>query len=236
MSKKAERLAGALDHPGWLVRRIPLVESGPASERANATTHGAGLLLSVVAVVFLLDQAARAGGARLLAAFLVYSFSLLNLYAASTLYHSARGPRLKRLFRVLDHASIYVLIAGTYTPVALCCLPGTVGWVVFGVEWGLALGGILFKIFCLGKLRVLSVAFYVGMGYLIVAAWRPLVAFNPPGLALWILAGGLFYTLGVVFYALKRLPFHHAVWHLFVMAGSLCHFAGIYLYAARHLA
>ena len=195
-------------------------------EIANSVTHGLGLLLAVAGLVVLVTLAALRGTAWHVVGCSIYGSTLVLLYAASTLYHSIPNARAKRVFRVIDHSAIFLLIAGTYTPFTLINLRGPWGWSLFGVVWGLALFGILFQT---GKLRhpVLSVVLYVLMGWTVVIATRPLLqTIAPGGLAL-LVAGGLAYTLGITFYAWKRLPYGHSVWHGFVLLGSAFHFFAI---------
>jgi len=199
-------------------------------ERANSITHAIGAGLSVAALAVLVTLAARLGDAWRVVSFSVYGSTLTLLYVASTLYHSVRSPTLKRAFRVLDHAAIFLLIAGTYTPFTLVTLRGGWGWSLFGLVWALALGGVLLKVFFVGRFRAFSVALYIGMGWLVVFAVKPLVTALPAGGVTWLAAGGLAYTLGVAFYLWERFPFHHAVWHLFVLAGSVCQFLSVLLY------
>jgi len=157
----------------------------------------------------------------------VYGTTLVLLYLASALYHGPRSPRRKERLRVLDHAAIFLLIAGTYTPFALVTLRGPWGWSLFGIVWGLALAGVLLEVCSPGRFPVLSLSLYLGMGWLVVIAGKPLLAALPRGGMAWLVAGGLAYTLGVAFYLWRALPFHHAVWHLFVLAGSALQFFGI---------
>ena len=197
-------------------------------ELANVATHAAGLLASVVGVCVLVylgvvrDEALRAVSAA------VYGVTLVALYAASTLYHAFREEGIKRVLRVLDHCAIYLLIAGTYTPFVLVGIGGGWGWTLFGIVWTMAVAGILFKVLFTGRFAVLSTAAYVAMGWLGVVALRPLVAAVPPAALLWLLMGGIAYTAGTLFYH-RRVPYSHALWHLFVLAGSVCHFIAITL-------
>ena len=152
------------------------------------------------------------------------------LYTASTLYHSLRRPRLKRILKILDHTAIYLLIAGTYTPFTLVNMRGAWGWILFALVWSFCLFGIVWKLFHAERFIIVSTIVYVAMGWLVLIAVKPLLAAVPlPGIA-WLLAGGLFYTVGVLFFALKRIPYNHAIWHIFVMAGSVCHFVAVMLY------
>lgn len=208
---------------------------GGATERkheelVNSLTHGLGLALCLAGVPLLIVLAALRGGARQIVGVSIYGACLLALYAASTLYHALPGPRAKRFFRFLDHSSIYLLIAGTYTPFTLAVLRGGWGWTLFGLVWGISALGILWKVFFLERLEAVSVALYVAMGWLAVIAIKPLFAALHTGGMLWILAGGLAYTGGLVFFGWKRVPYNHAIWHLFVMAGSLCHYLAVMRY------
>jgi hemolysin III len=196
-------------------------------EVASAVTHGAGLLLAVGEVPVLIALGVLYGSGVHVAAFSIYGASLVALYAASTLYHAFQTPRLKRLFRVVDHAAIYLLIAGTYTPVTLVSLDGLWGWGLFALVWTLAAVGCVFKLFCTGRFERTSTALYLGMGWAAVLAIGPLLDTLPAAAFGWLLAGGLAYSAGVAFYAWERLPYNHAVWHGFVLAGSVCHFVAI---------
>jgi len=199
-------------------------------ELANRVTHGAGLALSVAGCAVLVTLAALRGSAWHIVACSVYGGTLVCLYAASTMYHSVRSRQWKRIWRIVDHSSIYLLIAGTYTPFTLVMLKGGWGWTLFGLVWGLALAGTLFKVWFVDKLPVASTVVYLLMGWLAVIAVKPLVAMVPIGGLLWILAGGLLYTAGVGFFAWQKLPYHHAIWHLFVLGGSVCHYFAVLYY------
>jgi len=196
-------------------------------ELANSITHGFGLMASAAAAPVLIVTAAHAHDPWRVIAASVFATTLLLLYAASTLYHALPGHVLRRpkeVFRRLDHAAIYLLIAGTYTPFVLVSMRGVWGWSLFGVVWGLAAVGVTLKsLFGAGRLAVLSTAVYLGMGWLVLVAVRPLLAHVPTGAVLWLLAGGLAYTTGVIFFALDRHRYMHAIWHLFVLGGSACH-------------
>jgi hemolysin III len=199
-------------------------------ETLNAWTHGLGALLSLVGLAVLVFMASLYGDAWHIVSCGIYGVTLVLLFSSSTLYHSCRSERGKHIFRIIDHASIYLLIAGTYTPFVLVNLRGKWGWSLFGVVWGLALAGIVFQIFFVSRFRVLQTLIYLAMGWLGVIAIKPLLTRVPlPGL-IWLLAGGLSYTAGALFYLWKRLPFHHAVWHIFVLAGSVCHYFAILFY------
>ena len=162
--------------------------------------------------------------------FSIYGATLIILYLMSTLYHSFTNPTLKRIFHLLDHSAIFLLIAGTYTPFTLVSLRGGWGWTLFGLIWACAIAGITFKVFFLDKLRVVSVFFYVGMGWLAMIAIDPLLEVIPFSGFIWLALGGLSYTLGVVFYLWKKLPYSHTIWHLFVLAGSIFHFLCVLWY------
>ncbi len=196
-------------------------------EIANSVTHGIGLALSIAGLFVLVFIAAGNGNAWHIASAAVYGTTLVLLYAASTLYHAVRRPRLKRLLRVLDHSAIYLLIAGTYTPFTLVTLSGGWGWSLFGVVWGITVGGIVFKVLFLGRFRIFSVILYLMLGWLAIVAIKPIIDALPVGGLILLFAGGLAYSLGVIFYAWKSLPYHHAVWHLFVMSGSLLHYLAV---------
>jgi hemolysin III len=199
-------------------------------EIAHSVTHGIGVILSIAALVMLVTFAALRGNAWHIVGAAVFGATLVFLYTASTLYHSITHPGAKKVLRVLDHSAIFLLIAGTYTPFTLVSLRGGWGWTLLVVVWGLALLGILYKVTARRRFRMLSVLLYLAMGWLVLVAIEPMVtSVAAPGLWL-LLAGGLCYTLGVAFFAWRRLPYSHAVWHLFVLAGSICHFFAVLLY------
>jgi len=162
----------------------------------------------------------------------IYGATLVILYLASTLYHSTKSPRARRIFHIIDHSAIYLLIAGTYTPYLLVPLRGVLGWSLLGVVWGCAILGIVLKSLLIGRFKIFSTVSYVVMGWMVVAILVPLIHALPLAAIIWLAAGGLFYTMGVVFYVWKNLKFAHAIWHLFVLAGSLCHFASIFFFVA----
>jgi hemolysin III len=196
-------------------------------EIANAITHGIGLLLSIAGFVVLLVLAALRGTAWHIVACSIYGATLICLYAASTLYHAVISRRVKRALRIFDHSAIYLLIAGTYTPFLLVSLRGPWGWSLFGVIWGLALAGVLFKFWFVERFAILSTAVYIAMGWLVVIAAKPVITHLRLTAIIWLLAGGLAYTGGVIFFAAKRIPYSHAIWHLFVLAGSICHYFAV---------
>jgi hemolysin III len=198
-------------------------------EAANVATHAAGLLASVVGVVVLVYLGVVRDETLHVASAGVYGATLVALYAASTLYHAFRRPGLKRVLRVVDHCAIYLLIAGTYTPFVLVGLGGRLGWTLFCVVWAMAAAGIVFKVFATGRFAVASTAAYVAMGWLGVVAIGPLVRSLPGAALAWLFAGGVAYTAGTFFYH-RKIPYSHALWHVFVLAGSVCHFVAIGLY------
>jgi hemolysin III len=201
-----------------------------SEEIANAVTHGIGAVLSIVALVLLIVFASLKGTAWHVVSFTIYGSAMLLLYTASTLVHSFREGKLKDVFEIMDHSCIYLFIAGTYTPILFNIVQGTLGWVLFGIVWGAALAGVVFKSFFASKFLFTSTILYIVMGWIIVFAWGPLVENMPSGGMKLLLAGGLFYTFGTVFYMWRSFKYHHAVWHLFVLAGSVLHFFMMLLY------
>lgn len=199
-------------------------------EVMNAVTHGIGTLLAVAGLVLLTVLAYLHGDIWHIVSFSIYGTTLVLLYLASTLYHSFTNERVKRVFKILDHSAIYLLIAGTYTPFTLVPLHGVLGWTVFGVVWGLAVIGIIFKVFFTGRFKLVSTICYLGMGWFIVFAIKPLLATVPALGMSWLFVGGLFYSLGSIFYLWKKIPYNHAIWHLFVLAGSVSHFIAVFFY------
>jgi len=196
-------------------------------EMASALTHGVGAVASLTAGGVLITLAALGGDGWQLLSAIVFSITLFLLYTSSTLYHAVRAQVARARLRVLDHCAIFLLIAGTYTPFTLVTLRGAWGWSLFGVVWGLATAGIAFKLFFTGRLRRLSTLIYLGMGWLVVVAMQPIVAALNTGTLLWLVAGGLAYTVVTIFYHNRRIPFSHAVWHLFVLAGSACQLVAV---------
>lgn len=200
-------------------------------ELFNAISHGIGALLGVAALVILTVIASMHGAALKIVSSAVYGSSLILMYSASTFYHITQRPHIKKILKVLDHSSIYILIAGSYTPFTLVVLNGSWGWSLFGVTWGLALAGVIFKLFFTGRFEWLSLTIYLLMGWMAVVAVKPLIENLPLGGLIWLVAGGLCYTLGVIFYALDgKYHLSHFIWHLFVLAGSICQFFAVLLY------
>lgn len=191
-------------------------------EIVNTATHGVGILASIAGGSVLIVLAALGGSAWNIVGVAIFVASLILLYSASTVYHAVRSERLKQRMKVFDHCAIYLLIAGTYTPFMIGTLRGGWGWSLFGVIWGLAVGGVFFKLFFTGRFPLLSTGIYIAMGWLVVLAAGPLVRTLEPTALAWLLAGGLSYTGGTVFYH-ARMPYAHGVWHLFVLGGSVCH-------------
>ena len=201
-----------------------------SEEATNIITHAIGFILGIAALVLMVVRASVHGDAWHIVGASIFGAGLVILYAASTIYHSVRGVKARKVFRVIDHATIYVLIAATYTPFALVTLNGWVGWTIFGIVWGLAVTGIVLKVFFTGRAEVLLTLMYVAMGWMIIFAIKPLLEnLASAGLA-WLLAGGIAYTVGAIFYGINKLKFNHAIFHLFVLAGSICHFVSVYSY------
>ena len=190
---------------------------------ANMATHGFGVLGSLAGGSLLIVLAALRGSAWSIVGVSIFSASLVTLYSVSTLYHASRTEASRRRLKVLDHCAIYLLIAGTYTPFLITSLRGGWGWSLFGVIWGLAVAGVVFKVYFTGRYPRLSTAIYVVMGWLVLIAAGPLIRVLGPGALGWLLAGGITYTAGTIFYHSKRLPYAHAIWHVFVLSGSICH-------------
>jgi hemolysin III len=210
------------------IKRIRAYSTG--EEIANALTHGIGALFALVALVLLILHAREQGGSVRLAAALIFGITLILEYTASTLYHALAAPRAKQVFKVLDHASIYLLIAGTYTPFCLLTLAEAGGVFLCGIEWGLALIGVATEAFWVFRPRWVSVLVYLAMGWLIILKLNVLIATLASGGLVLLMAGGICYTLGTLFYLRKKTPYLHAVWHLWVLAGSVCHVLSVLLY------
>ena len=197
-------------------------------EIANAASHGLGALLAIAGLAVLAVAAARRGeGAWQVVPCVVYGAAMVLMFTTSTLYHSFTHPRAKRVFRVLDHEMIFLMIAGSYTPFVLITLRGALGWWLFGAVWGIAAGGMVFQGFFTGRFRWASTGLYVLMGWIIVFALKPLAENMSPAGMRWLVAGGLCYTAGAGVYMAKKVPYHHAVWHMMVLAGSACHYFAI---------
>ena len=198
-------------------------------EQLNAISHGIGALLGIAALILLIVYNTQKTEWSLFSV-IVYGISIIVLFLASTLYHAITREKHKHYFRILDHISIYLLIAGTYTPVTLIALENSMGWTMFWIVWGIAALGLILKIFFTGKFEVLSVLLYLAMGWLVVFDFTYLSEVLGPNGVLWLFAGGLAYTLGIVFYAIERIPYNHVIWHLFVLGGAICHFFMVFLF------
>jgi len=207
-----------------------LTHYSPKEQLANRITHGVAALASVPAFIVLLTTAMRTGDPYRVIGSAVFAGSLTVLYCISTIYHSVRSHRVRYIFRILDHAGIFLVIAATYTPFTLVTLRTRHGWLLFGVVWTLAVAGMVLKSLMPHRLRFLSAVFYIGLGWLVVVDLDGLLAAVPSGGIAWLLAGGLFYTVGVIFYAYRQIPYNHAIWHTFVMAGSFCHYWAVLRY------
>ena len=202
----------------------------PFEERLNVTTHGFGFILAMFGSILLLSQGLQEGIHLKFLSYCIYCIGLLTLYLASTLYHSTKAPKLKIRLNVFDHSAIYVLIAGTYTPIALLTMKGTWGLVIFCTVWILAIIGIIMKFFFTGQYSKISTTTYVLMGWVIVIAIKPLVNSMATQGLLWLLAGGIFYTVGALLYQRKSMKYNHAIFHVFVLLGSFCHYIVILNY------
>ncbi len=205
-------------------------------ELVNSLTHGIGVALSVAAASVLIVLASTRGTAWHIVSCSIYSASLIAVFLASTLYHGTQSPRLKHFFHILDHSAIYLLIAGTYTPFVLVTLRGPWGWSLFGVEWGLAICGIVFKIFFVERFTALSLVVYALMGWLVLVAIKPMVALAPSLGLILVLAGGVAYTTGIVFYVWRRIPYSHAIWHSFVLCGGILQYFSVLVTVIPHAA
>ncbi|MCA9411431.1 MAG: hemolysin III family protein [Candidatus Omnitrophica bacterium] len=197
-------------------------------EIANSLTHGLGAGLAIAGVSVLLTLASLRGDAYQIISIAIYGATLILLYLISTFYHSFHSPRIKEFFRLADHSAIYLLIAGSYTPFALISLRGGIGWTVFGVVWGLALLGVIFKFFFRFRYHFLATGLYIFMGWMALLILNPLLEVLPFWCVVLLFASGISYTLGMVFYAWNRLPYNHAIWHAFVVLGSICHYFAVF--------
>ncbi|MBZ2174223.1 hemolysin III family protein [Schnuerera sp. xch1] len=202
-------------------------------EIVNGITHGAGIIFGIVALVVLLIFAIRKKDTLSIVAFSIYGFCLIFMYLSSTLYHSIRNEKTKNILRVFDHSSIYLFISGTYTPIALLTMNDGLRLGVMIVIWFIAIFGVVFKIITVGnfdKYKALSLITYIAMGWIVVFTLKPVIEMTSINFILWILGGGIIYSLGTIFYSKKSIPYNHAIWHIFVLAGTALHFVGILLY------
>ena len=214
------RSAHNIDYPTYAV----------SEERVNIYSHAIGILFSIIALVLLVFRAARETGIKPVVGFSVFGASLVLLYVISTLYHLCTIPEKRKQLRIVDHVTIFVLIAGTYTPFALITLQGWVGWTILATSWGLALTGAWLKLFHTGRYAIVSTVMYVLMGWLILFAIVPLAERLPAAGLYWLVAGGLLYSMGAVLYSIRRIPFNHAIFHCLVLVASFCHFMSVYFY------
>ncbi|MFY2763033.1 PAQR family membrane homeostasis protein TrhA [Arenimonas sp. MALMAid1274] len=199
----------------------------PREELANAVTHGLGAVAAAIGGAVLVVMAAAYGNGWQLAGAIVFSLALVLLYVASTLYHASKDRTVRGRMKVFDHCAIFVLIAGTYTPFTLVGLRADGGWWLFAAIWTFAVAGVVFKLFFTGRFKGVSTVIYLGMGWMAVLAIKPFLRQIPMDTLLWLLAGGLSYSLGTIFYMSRRIPFAHAIWHGFVLVGSICHFVAV---------
>ena len=198
----------------------------------HSITHGIGSGLSIAGLTLLVVLAVFNGDIYKIISFSIFGASLVILYLSSTHYHGLQQPRAKKIFKIFDHSAIYLLIAGTYTPFLLIAIRGTAGWALLVVVWGIALIGITFKVFFIERFQILSVISYLLMGWLCVFVFKEMLVSIPIGGIIWLAAGGLLYTIGVIFYALQKIPYMHAIWHFFVMGGSICHYFAVLFFLA----
>lgn len=199
-------------------------------EKLNVWSHAFGIFLSIIALVLLIIKAVQQDNIWMMISFPIFGVSLILLYLASTLYHASKEPQKRFKLKVFDHAAIYVLIAGSYTPFTLVSLNGETGWLIFSMVWVMAFTGIILKLFFTGRFKVISTAMYVLMGWLIVFYFQDLTASLHEKGVFYLILGGVLYTIGAILYSIKKIKFNHAIFHFFVLAGSFCHFLSIYLY------
>ncbi|MEA1883246.1 MAG: hemolysin III family protein [Thermotogota bacterium] len=199
-------------------------------ELFNSISHGSGVLFAITALVLISVFAGKTGDAWKIVSGVIYGISLVALFTASTLYHAFPKGKVKDVFEIMDHSAIFILIAGTYTPFTLVSLRGPIGWTIFGIVWGLTFVGIVYKIFFVNKFVIFSTLIYIFMGWIIVFAMAPLAESLPSAGLFWLVLGGVLYTLGTPFYIIRKIPFHHGIWHLFVLGGSVSHFVTILFY------
>ena len=202
----------------------------PTEEKLNIWSHAFGIFLSIIALVLLILKAVQQDNIWMMISFPIFGVSLILLYLASTLYHASKEPQKRFKLKVFDHAAIYVLIAGSYTPFTLVSLNGETGWLIFSMVWVMAFTGIILKLFFTGKFKIVSTAMYVLMGWLIVFYFQDLTASLHEKGVFYLILGGVLYTIGAILYSIKKIKFNHAIFHFFVLAGSFCHFLSIYLY------
>jgi hemolysin III len=202
----------------------------PKEERFNVISHAIGFFLSIIALILLIIKTSTSGNALDIVSVVIYGVSLIVLYAASTLYHSAKEPKLRKRLKIFDHAAIFLLIAGTYAPYTLITLNGHGGWIIFGVVWSIALIGVVLKLFFTGRFKIVSTLMYILMAWVIVFAVKPLMDNLSLDGLYWLAAGGAAYMIGALLYSIEKIKFNHAIFHVFVLIGSFCHFYSIYYY------
>lgn len=205
-----------------------LFEYSKKEEFLNIYTHGFGFIFSIVGLILLLIKPVKEP--IYFWSILVFGISLCVLYFSSTVYHNAKEPIQRRRLKIVDHCAIYVLIAGTYTPFTLIILPSEIGMLLFLITWLIAITGIILKLFFTGRFDIISTLLYIAMGWLIIFAYQPLLKNLPQQGVYWLFAGGLFYTIGAVLYSIKKIPYNHAIFHVFVLLGSFCHYWSVYFY------
>lgn len=213
-----------------MVKKTNIQFYSPTEEKLNIWSHAFGIFLSIIALVLLIIKAVQQDNIWMMISFPIFGVSLILLYLASTLYHASKEPQKRFKLKVFDHAAIYVLIAGSYTPFTLVSLNGETGWLIFSMVWVMAFTGIILKLFFTGKFKIVSTAMYVLMGWLIVFYFQDLTAHLHEKGVFYLILGGVLYTIGAILYSIKKIKFNHAIFHFFVLAGSFCHFLSIYLY------
>lgn len=208
-------------------------DQSPTEELLNGISHGLALIAAIASTPFLIFKAIDTGSAGFIVGASIFCLTMVLLYLSSTIYHALYLGKAKNVFRVLDHSAIFLLIAGTYTPFTLGVFSGTLGWSLFGILWGIAIVGIALKAVFVTRYPILSTVLYIVMGWVIIFAIKPLIYLVPTFGIIWLVAGGLFYTIGVIFYAFdSNIRYGHFIWHLFVMAGTICHYFAVFGYAA----
>ncbi|WP_077309887.1 PAQR family membrane homeostasis protein TrhA [Terribacillus halophilus] len=196
-------------------------------ETAHSITHGFGALLSIAALAVAIVLSSFSSDPWVIVSVTIFGTTMLLMYLSSTIVHALPEGKTKDIFQIIDHAAIYLFIAGTYTPILLISLRDPLGWTIFGIVWGIAIAGTIFKIFFVKKFLIMSTILYLLMGWMIMFIWKPLLEVLPQQTLLYLFVGGLLYTIGAVFYVWRKIPYHHAVWHMFVLAGSAFHFFAI---------
>jgi hemolysin III len=215
------------------MKQIQKVSYSFKEEMMNSITHGIGVIMGIVGLILLILKAVSTSRTDYLISAIIFGVSIILLYLASTLYHSFPWPRVKHIFKIMDHSAIYLLIAGSYTPFLLISVKGTLGYGLFMLMWLVSIAGIVFKIFFVGRFKMLSTLFYLGLGWMAILIIKPLFLNLSTGAFALVVAGGIVYTVGAIFYSVRKLPYNHTIWHLFVLGGTICHFLAVYLYVMR---